>query len=383
MNMMHFGVGCFHFAPRKLGNLSISVEQYVAQVIKALEGVKSISDIDYDYDKDLTPPGTTFWLGKDEPMPDIAEGPGFLPAFDFWSLSFRIHIPLRVQLELSKPMGHTVRTGTDSFKVNMMPTFYHPVAFVECVKPKDKSSPSDGVFILRKYLEQEFAKNEALQFQFLGPAPFHADFDLQSATSKYVRVLTPERPFYCEVASQEGYDQVHFYYHSQSFKNESDAMEMLFDRISEELGLYYAGRALENQESNQWNALQKSSSEAFDIASQQGLGGLLGRLFRSGYLLRRAVSHIARMSTDVSFHDQFMKNSYSSTYASRRGGYLGQYIRNLLKEKTRYPLENISDGLRYIESNRNNLWQLIAILLSAVIGGICGGGWFPFYRSEA
>jgi hypothetical protein len=228
------------------------------------------------------------------------------------------------------------------------------------------------VLVIRKFLEQEFADSGEVKFERLGPSPFHADFYLHKGRPTSSKRLTRGPSFECKRISQAGFDELHFYYNTSLYKTEADAAHALLRKISGELGLYYAEVAFETKESDQWSELEKSSSNLFNILTRRGPIGLISRLALTGHLIRRSVADIAMLSASISFNDQFIRKHYNDSYDAKHGAFLGSYIKELIEAKPRYPLENISDGLRYIENNKNNLWQILAIILSAIFGGVSG-----------
>jgi hypothetical protein len=134
--MMTFGVGCFHFAPKKLINRSIALRDYIQNVEQSLQRIKSISELSITYDQDIDKPDSVYELDKREVVPNIEDGDAVFPYIHYFTLRFMIHIPHRVQIELSQPFGKTLETATEDFAVTIRSTFTHPVTFVECIKPK-------------------------------------------------------------------------------------------------------------------------------------------------------------------------------------------------------------------------------------------------------
>ena len=176
VEQLSFGVGCFHFAPRQMSPENFSRDVFVADLKMSLESINSVKDVSIEGFEWFSGGDASFVLDGPAYMADsIGEGPGLFPHAVTSTIQFEIFIPMRLQrelLETSDPM-----TNNESFRVTIYYLDYFPVTLVRGVE-QHTTDPSHAVVLVRRFLETEFSNGKELpiDFQSLGPSPFHTNF---------------------------------------------------------------------------------------------------------------------------------------------------------------------------------------------------------------
>ena len=102
-------------------------------------------------------------------------------------LEFTIDIPERIQNEIWETgWGRPKNIEARKFRISVHYRGELPVAFVSGVDA-NLTNPSDAVVLIRRYLEKYKPDESAVEFQFLGPSPFHADFYVEESTDDEFR----------------------------------------------------------------------------------------------------------------------------------------------------------------------------------------------------
>ena len=248
-----FGVGCFHFGLISHNNEEeFNPSKYVEDVQKFLSSYPNIEDIEIS--APVSYRVTQYYSELDEDG-EISSGIGIYPWITNGLIKFKANIPARVQEDLWQGIPIIKRTApTESYIIVIVYNFEFPVAIVSGADHVI-SKPSDAVVVIRKYLEKYAPKDSNVQFQFLGPSPFHANFFVEESTD-----------FTFDIDKQYGYHRVSFGVppaaDSREFKQVLSGIEC---EIVKELGLYYKFIQARNYFDNRWNKYTNEVSLALDI----------------------------------------------------------------------------------------------------------------------
>ena len=367
--MTSFGIGCFHFGLKKKTAEQISASEYIGLVKSSLETIKSISSVTI---RDKPSDGQE----KHEipnPIPRLQEGEGCFPNLETFDLSFDIYIPFRVQaeiLEISESILRT-RTGTERFRFNLQNCYSNPVGFVECLGAARESSPSDAVVLMRRFLQKELEPTE-ICFECLGPSPFHADFFLLPKQVQGTNSRQQRSPFECEQVHQQGYDEVVFSYDKRAYQVDDEAKEDLFHELCNEIDLFYQIKSLESQNRNQWTDIEGKIVKLLELQQAPGLKGRWSRLTKRGKIIDEIVCALCEFNSTKLFQDSSINEDYGSSYKADIH-FLKHYIDQEIKNRQTFPTKEIAELTKYLEGRHSKSWEMIVVLIAAILGGIIGG----------
>ena len=172
--MEAIGVGCYWFACADEANEDdedFDPTRFLAQIKEALEEVDNVSNV-----KIYKPAHSTQISGS-----SYEEGPqgyNFFPLYNNVTITFDIFMPARL---IEKYSFFETRVETEHFHVEIVYDGQMPVTYISYnvragLDAAEQYFPSTAVMVIRKYLEEKFDAHSTVEFQSLGPSPFHADF---------------------------------------------------------------------------------------------------------------------------------------------------------------------------------------------------------------
>ena len=251
--MRAFGVGCFHFSIKDNIEHEITIQNYIDEVVKTLKKLTTASDVIVSFDEDI----------KDEkidttpPNPRIRSGESCYPDIPFLNFSFKLYIPSRIQAELIGLSEQHLDTTTENFKITIQHEWHGPVSYVECLSAREDCDPSTAVQVVREYLEKEILKIESfLEYDFLGPSPFHAKFYLR----KNSKNQTSEHPkFELNEIKTTAYNILNFEYNPEIFDSEEQATEILKQTLADEISFFYELNKDANFSHKKWMEIQETT----------------------------------------------------------------------------------------------------------------------------
>lgn len=367
--MRAFGVGCFHFSIKNNINQVISIGAYINEITKTLQKLTAASDVTVSFDQ-------SFKHEKIEttpPNPKINNGDHCHPAIPFLNLTFKLYIPSRIQAGLIQVPERNLNTGTENFKITMRHEWHGPVSYVECLNAKEKSRPSTAIQVVREYLKQEITKLETfLEYDFLGPSPFHANFYLNEIDTGTIK--RPDEPAYVlKETKTPGYNTLIFRYNPNDFQSEGEALEELQETLADELSFFYEL----NKDSycclKKWMEIQETTHSILDYEENKNSKNLMKRFFEKPKLFRKAFKDIGLFKGHLIFLKGQIERNYASIYKSgKRDTYLKAYIDQELSEHSAYPLNETSELIKYFDQKSSKTIELLTILSAGILGGIVG-----------
>lgn len=235
-----FGVGCFHFGYAETGPVKgFDLKGYVDDVRKFLAAYPDIKAIQI---APLTSISADQALCEFDHSRDITCGTGIAPWPQDWQIDFTLHLSDKLQYEIGGAWWRRYdQPPATKFKVSIRYIFDFPVAIVKGLDGY-LETPSDGVFIVRKYLEQFEPEEHSINFQNIGPSPFHADFFI---------FATDRESF--ELVNQPGNSDVTFTIKDELEKKYKDIeCEKIENEVSKELGIFYVLMQSQNRHREHW-----------------------------------------------------------------------------------------------------------------------------------
>ena len=368
-----FGIGCFHFGVKKIPPFKFEGSEYINKLRTTLQSISNIDNISIYCDEEFENSSTDVT----EELPNISKGVGLFPKPLFMDIEFQLYIPYRIQAQLLEQTGlkqeiEFLETFTEKFKVSIHYTYDLPVAFVEPINPSQKGTSSEAVIIVRKFLIHEFesSKSDYIQFEWLGPSPFHADCYIQSGE-------TPgdnERNWEFEVKrlSQRGYDTIIFYFNPIIFAKAEEAKEAIIEEIQDELGFFYSLEQIEVEKMYDWEEIQDSVDQLISIQREKGIKGFLKKMFTCSKHINEAFISIAEFESNELFHRNIILRHYRNIYSDKKETYFQFYVNKKIKDRFTYPTKQGVELISLFESRRIKSVEIFVVLISAMIGGGIG-----------
>lgn len=366
--MIAFGIGSFHFGLHVAPIGQMKATEYVKILKGSLGSIKSISSINVDYTETK---GEEIYEQTDS-TPDLGEGEECFPYLEFFELSFEIYIPFRVQAEILECPQDFLTTTTERFRFKLINNYEGPVAFVECIGANRDSIPSDAVILLREYLTKELeAQSTSIRLETLGPSPFHANLFLLPQQTQKNKRQSGRSPFQCSQQHQEGYDEIIFYYDNRVITDEEEAKEELFQAIDSELDLFYEIRRCEVCKMNDWQKIDVQLQRLLELQKAKTLWGWAKKMAKRGVLVNELVCSLSEFNGKNLFRDTSLNKSHASQYRAEEQ-FLKHYIDEELGERSKYPVSDVADLVKFIDERHGKTWKNIFVLFAAVLGGVVG-----------
>ncbi len=365
--MKSFGVGCLHFSISDKRQGNITVQGYIDEVVRVLEQLTTVSDIDYSFDEDVK--GEEIEVSA--PNPQLQNGQPCYPRIPIYNLEFNLYIPFRVQANLINTVEEYVDTGTENFKVYFKHDWYGPLSYIECIDTLSDSSPSTAVHIVREYLSKEIEVLDSfLKADFIGPSPFHADFFLlldeesKSDESKVFRL---------EHARIPAYDRLTFRFSRNDFESEDAALAVLMDELSDELAYFYDLKVKDSRRIHEWQEIQETMHSILEFENEDSKLRIKDKFLRRPKLFHKVFRDIGLFRGQDIFDKSLREQHYASIYKSEKySTYLGVFIDKELSEWQAYPIQETIDLLKYFDQKSSKSFELTIVFIAAVMGGIVG-----------
>ncbi len=292
-------------------------------------------------------------------------------------IEFEVYIPFRIQKQLLKrgvELLLPLETYTERFKFLLHYASYFPVTFIEPVNSSQESTPSQAVKIVREFLEQEFknSKSDYIQFECLGPSPFHADFYIQPGETKDVNNV--DWRFKVKICPKKGYDEIVFYFNPGIFTKAEEAKRAIEIevKIQEELGFFYNIVQREVVKNHDWIKIQKLIGDLVSIHQLTGVKGFLKKFV----LLKRindAFTSITVFEIDKIFSNYVQQKDYRYIYSEKKiETYFQSYIDKEIKKQFVCPTKQPFQLISFFEGRRIKGIENFMILISAIMGGVIG-----------
>ncbi len=364
--MKQFGVGCLHFSiSDKLKN-NITVEDYANEIVESLEKLTTISNVimsfnSEDKDAEISIADTT----------KMRDGEPCFPLLYGFNLSFNIYIPKRVQASSINESEDDIDTGTEKFKVNFIHSWHGPLTYIECVDADNNTSPSSAVRVVREYLIKEFSSLDTyIYLDCIGPSPFHANFSLYDNDEP----LESEKAFILEHTKLRGYDQLSFKYHNPKIESEDEALEYLFDSLSDELSFYYFLQINRSSEIHDWSNIQELMHSLLEFEDDSIKKTIKDKLIKKPKLFKKAFKEVGLFKGEVMYSKSIMEQQFRDIYTSgKHTVYLKPILERVINEWQVYPIQETIDLLLYFDQKNSKSLELSIVFTAAVVGGGIGG----------
>lgn len=341
-----------------------SPHEYGTEIESALKAIANISEIEVFCGDPLNPTEQTFEHNGD--ISDFSARTDWFPYVFFLEISFNIYLPHRVQAEILETQEESLEIHSERFRILMRNCYHSPVAFITPLDAQtDDCRPSDAVVLMRRYLEREIQKQDGkLKLESTGPSPFHADFFLRLESGINLAA------FDISLERKHGYDKVIFVGKKDQFQDDNAALEKLIDELEYELELYYLIIRSGNSCHFAWERIDSHVSDLMRSGHKKGMYAQFRRAYTQGHRLSDLVDHICEFRSLLISDRQMIKEAYRNTYAS--DGYLKPYIDDVFNNPPQFPVNEISELVRFREQRHSRFWEIFAVLSSAALGALVG-----------
>lgn len=366
-NGFSFGIGCFHFGLKKQYPFKFKGSEYLRELRETLELISNVNNIKIhcsDDFKDFSTPIT-------QELPNIQNGIGVFPNPIFMTIDFEVYIPFRIQSQLLQRKVSFLETFTEKFKISIKYTYHLPVTFVEPLDPSEEATHSDVVRVVREFLKHKFknAKSDHIQFEFLGPSPFHADFYIYPEESDGKSEV--DWKLKSEISPRRGYDRMIFYFNPTQFINAEEAKEKIFDEILNELGFFYYIVQTEVGKMHDWEKIRNLVDQLIFIQRSNGVKAFFTKIFTRSKLIDETLTSLAEFESEELYFDNTNQKDYRDLFSMMEGCFQ-PYIDKEINNRIVYPTKEMSRLISFFESRRTKAVESLVVLIAATLGGGVG-----------
>jgi len=363
---LSFGVGCFHFGVKKAAPFKFLGSEYLEKLKTALASIPSINNIDIGGE------GISKWaFDVAKNIPSIRDSTNYFPARLFITISFEVFIPFRIQEEILRKES---RTLTERFHVKCDYGHSSPIAIISLLNPSGKPRPGDGVIVVRKFLEKEINKpsQDYINFEILGPSPFHANFYLEPAEGNVGEGEEEWRYRVDDRRKIRGYDEIRFFYNKSHFENAKKAMGEIYWDISDEIALFYSVVNQQDIRVHEWVETNKVLEKLITVQNMTGARGLVGRFFGCGGLISKALTDLAVFLARGLQLTEGNNKKFEDVYRYRKQPAIQSFVEKEIKHPYYFPAREYSDLVSFYERRRSKTLEILIVLVSTVLGGSIG-----------
>ncbi len=356
-----FGVGCFHFGIKPTEQ-EVSRQGYISTVRDALRAIPSISNLNVE----SRGSSHTWSVTHPDAHRPFSHCGHPIPPESYLRVSF----DLRLSPDTQQSLRLAGKETYDVIHVFIQYLHHGPIAFVSVPDNPDARRPANAVIIARKHLESEFELRDTgyLTFEFTGPSPFHADFELVR------RPKDSDSPtLVSELISRRGYDKV-----SLSVTNSNlgstidDLFALVASKLGSELDFYYFGVRTENVRQQSWMDVQNSLSNLLtDIAGSSGLKSFT-RTMRYRRRVRDVLFDIVHFETYCAIDDLHLRESHSNTFDRSGNVYLGELAQGEFLRRPELPVVQSIRIAEFLEQRLSLSLNLTAAVVAAILGALIG-----------
>lgn len=337
-----FGIGCIYFELNDRGN-----PPWKDAVLSALSSVPGIYGVEVD-------------LGVVLPQ-EAQAGTGYYPTRGM--LRFCLHVPAEQQREFFLPGGF--RGNAERFTVFTYFRYFEPVTFVI---PQESTSVRDavsGVLLLRQYLERHFlGKNYPVDLRIVGPSPFHVD-----ACTKPGRT---SKEFELSRAPGKAHDDYSFIYSKRRFSSSLLAAVYLFERISDELSLFYALISRQEERRIQSFEIAMLTQGLINIYQDRSLKARTRRVVTSSVKIRRVILKVVLAEYQSRDDERVARRQIEELYASDTVPYFKDFLEHEVDSNDASQISAAKEVVSLLDQARQRQIATTALFLSAIAGGLAG-----------
>ena len=357
-----FGIGCWDFGLRREGPFKLELKEFLSSLKEGLESDSSLNNLEIY-------PRFKKYEFSERSLRESKFGTGVFPGQSLRRIKFDLYIPSRIQQELIGPNYRASDTNTQNFRVHMYYPYHGPVAFVELLDENNFSRSSTAVQVVREYMDSRLNKSPSnLVFSFVGPSPFHAEFQIEGHSP-----LTGTEALYeCKTTDRPGYPDITFQCTTDNFANASVASEQLFHTLEDELSLFYRIHRSDVQKLKHWRDIEKNVSEVTELYNKTSRCQRLHFPWSRGRDLVALPVSIVAFEKNHIVNDHHMKTGNRKIYQGKEFAFLKGFLESALKDRPIFPTRQMSELVEFIEKRRSRNLESLMVLIAAVTGALIG-----------
>ena len=250
-------------------------------------------------------------------------------------------------------------------------TYFSPVAFVEVLNGKLPADPSTGVRIVREYLTRELAdRQDNIVFNFLGPSPFHGNFFRESLPPDVTQ--TDSGLFTFEKLQLQGYADLTFRHSISDSPAPHEVLELLFDEIEDELGLFYEIHRIDSAKHDLWSEIDKRLRA---VMKEDKNGGWLNRLQQAssrGRDVAKLHNLVLEFEASQVFDQHLVRLHHREIYERDTPGFLKSFLDSALQDRPVFPVQQVAALVTLVDDRRSKALELLVVIVAAIIGAVSG-----------
>lgn len=353
------GVACFHFVPEPLPK---TPHEWDAAIKDGLESVASINDVQVGL--------RHFGMREldDWPQPDFDEN----LLFDFnlhpqdGSISFTVNIPVRDQERLNLFRNRVV-SRTEQFRVATLYDTLGPSTIVICPDKGEKGASSEGVVIVREFLERELERASApLKLITTGPSPFHADIRVDYQDNDAALEGVTSSSFSIKRESDRGYEQIEIKCADKA------AYADLIGQIYLESQFFYSCAREQGRNLSRAYEIAQMADGLIKLYRSQGFRNWCRRLWKSGAHARDLLLTVIQAKLAESASRSSITSEFEELKATGKIVLFEQAIAEEVASNNEERLKTSEEVAQLLEGGRKKEFEVLVLSTSTLLGGFAG-----------
>jgi hypothetical protein len=333
-----------------------SAAEHLGAVKKALEKIDTIKNVEVP--EDTIAIRASSWTEEEDER--------FFPIYSNGTITFSLFLPKRVQADL---IGwRDCYCSAEQIQVTIIYRHSLPVAYIsydldDQFANTAMEGPSDAVIVVRKYLQKMLADDEKITFEFLGPSPMHVDVFLKSGAE-----LGQKAEF--KDLSQKGRGYKRFIFTLPALNSMATFREFVHEH-HDVLSAYYRIVRHRNQLMKQFVSIHNAVASLLPDTNKGKLVNRIQLISKVGRTVESILETLLRNQLTTFELKKYVAESKSDGVMKDDSPFI-PLIQRELNDDHRIPSEEIRDIIRLYEERRLRLFEVVALLISAIIGGVIG-----------
>jgi hypothetical protein len=301
-------------------------------------------------------------------FPDYGDGDSVFPFPQFGRVTFELSLPYSAQRDL---LQRSPATHSERFRVETRYGYWSPVTTVIPLEPSSEPRPSDAVIVVRRFLERELGRQpeSPITHQFLGPSPFHADFFLHVRPAD---VGEPPQYLRLDRVEARGYNELRFDFAAGADESPWDAFTVVLDDLRTELDLFYFVTWTNVERGRRWYDLADLQATIVDLEKATGVREAWRRFRQSGSLIHEAIVRAATYEHESLLTRKSIDAGCRDVYRVGESTFIRPDVEEAKEDRFVADTHSLIEPLKLLETRRLTSLELIAVILSAVVGGVVG-----------
>jgi len=283
-------------------------------------------------------------------------------------LQAQFYIPRRVQRErLPDSIRRWVDPGVERFVLRMDYTHGTPIAIVIPVGATKLDQGQSAMIVVREFIHSELQDNAFLFLDTVGPSPFHADFFVVPRSEDKEKGA----PYDFEhIHHRRGPDELIFRYDKRVYDSAERALEDVLDAIDDQAQFFYSAMRGLQFDMVDWARLEGSVQSLIELHRQPGVAAVVKRLIGSSRAITETIIEVSQFETRQLFDRKGLESRYKAHFGEGEQAYLKPFLDAELTDAREYPARQTAELVRNFERWRTHTVDAIALLVSALLGGV-------------